>query len=203
MVMLFKLSFKGKIQQGYLVCYDTGELLEMKQGKTEKNIWCIDVKEMKEKFIYKFAINKTIRINDPMADEYMMMSNGEVWSVINNKKEKIVGYKDDLFKYAEIEVINKNKVQLIADIMTMDKIHTVSVLWYQSDGKIICFEEYCIIDEQVKIKEYVFELDLTDKVKRSGLYKTTLLIDGEQVYSNYFELVKLKNTEITYLDMIV
>lgn len=201
--MLFRMSFKEQVKQVYLVFFDKKCWIPMERSATEKNIWSIDIPVLNRRCVYKYAINKSIRINDPKADEYVIMSDGEVWSVVDKEKNESIAYKESLLKMISLTVLNKDMISLDTSILTEDKPHTVSIIWHQSNGKIVLFEEYCIMNEVKNVREYSFQLNLLNKQKRNGLYKVALLIDGEQVYSNYFCVSQMKNLTESYLDISI
>ena len=201
--MLFKMSYKEKVEQVYLVFFEDDYWIPMKRSETENGKWYVEVSISGKRCIYKYAINRSVRINDPFAEEYTVMPSGEVWSVTNTTNYQDSVYKNEIIKEVKLYMKNENEVALCAAILFSDELHSISLIWYQSNGKIIQFEEYAITEQKKKIRRCCFELDMNHKNKRQGLYKVAILVDGEQVYSDYFSFIHKRNRNESYIDISI
>jgi hypothetical protein len=68
-----------------LVFYNSEQLLILDM-ELKENIWFINVCNL-EKIIYKFLIDEKYLINDPNADNYILIENSGYWSCIKNKQK--------------------------------------------------------------------------------------------------------------------
>lgn len=68
-----------------LVLYNSEQLL-IQDMELKGNIWFINVCNLEE-IIYKFLIDEKYLINDPNADNYILIENSGYWSRIKNKQK--------------------------------------------------------------------------------------------------------------------
>lgn len=199
--MKFQFLFKSNIKQAYLHIYEQ-KIYSMKRNKYEPYLWEIDLPEINGECTYKFSIGNNIRLNDPKAKAYIKLQDGEVWSR-REYSDVLLDYscEDERFKYAKLEKDKLGLFSLKVELCVKNVLHSITVLWYQSDGKIFDFQEYPFISKYNHNKEIVFLANI--KSRQEGMYKVVLFLDGEQVYSDYFEVVKPREQTQIFFDKFI
>lgn len=155
-----------------------------------------------QEIVYKFILNNILRVNDANAVAYGKDENGEVWSkYINNSRRKQNEVRN--FKYSvsnkklkncskSVRTIiypNESIVWLNVFLNLSNEIHSVTVIWYDVEGKISLAQEKAIDLSHRKCAcnvklNFCMNLDKSDV--KEGIWKINLLIDGKVVIADYF-----------------
>ena len=192
--MYFKYTFKHNVSEIKLVFRNYDKIISMKRNIMNPFLWDCNIDLKEGVYLYKFAINSLIRLNDPTANEYICDEQGEVWSVIRvNSINNISSSSTAYILKAELQVY-LSKYAIINTELHCDKdIHSISLMWHQGNGKMIKFEEFCLHTMNNSLLHKTYILDTSSIPVTSGLYRVIIFIDGEQIYTNYFQMIKHKN----------
>lgn len=180
----------------------------------EDNCWFCQCD--REVIRYKFVVNDIIRLNDPIAKEYMHDEKWEVWSVPGERVEIL----PELDTYVISNNINngvKNavkKTQYIYDrpidiytgvsVRNVKGLHSLTYMCFQPDGSIYMLEESSI--GQFETNEADYEVIFKNRISRiqgrnaEGMWSIQLYMDGKCIVKDYFAIKRNVLSNIVLLD---
>lgn len=193
--------------------------IKMHRDETNKHVWRGEIILDAGIYLYKYVINPIVRVNDPDACEYDVDSEGEVWSKLvvgdmeyfeGSKGMKICGTQLSTMPNFSIVTavypITVKKIYLAVNIKLQSGVHSVSVIWYHGDGKIIRFEERAILTYECdvdKVCKAVFLLTVAEAFFVPGTCRVDILFDGRYMRANYFQILKKGENLRNYINVIV
>lgn len=168
---------------------------------------------------YKFFINGEIKLNDPMANMYLPDEKEELWStiIINEQNQRLYNneqYTVNLEDYAVTNTVTESPVAVNKKRFdkTVDKqvvirfefnnitgLHAVTVVWYDSYGRVYEFGENSLYSDEESTEQSVslwFWIDLDDAEKecQEGVWTLKLFIDGSYILEDQVTITRV----ITY-----
>lgn len=170
---------------------------------TEDNIWYATGDVLGEKCTYKLVLNENIYINDPYADEYVVLD-GEVWSVryqdgisAENEIERIEGFdivvsgqmnhavtaaKRQKIFYAQYE----KRVNVGVEFYSVFGVHELAVVW-ENPQQDIYHIDYKVVEPERAGERYGmliwFKMLLVevDREYQKGIWTAKILLDGRLI----------------------
>lgn len=180
----------------------------------EKGTWICNVNLPKGKYLYKFYINKSLKLNDPMAKCYLKDNNGEVWSVAlvnhQNKREIIessnhISIIDKVVTNRVYDDLRESKRKLYFNRYTDSKVfagfelgnilglHAITAIWINPNSCTHHISEHTIEvkkDDKNNSTIVWFWLDLQEKLRDypKGMWKIKLFINGKYIIEDYVSI---------------
>ena len=173
--------------------------------------WKVELELGEGTYCYRFLINNCVYLNDPLADEYVIIDE-EVWARFKVTLEKKEMNSRGIATYLNHTISNRlgsslqsvpmqkefykpldKRVVLGIEIDPIIGIHEVVTIWYRPDGLIhhICYETLEVTnDKEAKaaLTWSVLRLDENNREYITGMWTVMVTVDGELVAQDRFYL---------------
>ena len=205
MVFDFKVNLYGISKVEIIICDDSWneQVIEMYQNEQS---WYRELDIDNERIIYRYRINNgIITINDSNADYYIKDNSMKVWSVrqSNDYKENEKGkpeIKEYIItdrvmnsickSYSKKQFVNNDIIKIVigTKIERIKDIHSLTVIWYQPDGRIYRIDERTVESEEDVVAKVWFWLN-SNEMKGDffrGVWTVEIFLDGRSVIKDNF-----------------
>lgn len=170
------------------------------------NSWFRELNTNNKRVVYRYRINDgIISMNDPDADYYIKDSSMVVWSVrefkdCKDEKKANLNIKEYIITdrvmnsiskyYSKKQFVNNDiaKIAIGTKVENIKGIHSISVIWYQPDGRIYRLDERTIESEENVIAEVWFWMNTNDMKGDfyKGIWTLEVFLDGRSVIKDNF-----------------
>ena len=177
----------------------------------EGEAWIYEAKLPPGEYYYKFLINETILLNDPLANSYVPRKEGEeeLWSYmkVNGFGERLYNNSQYTVNVAEYQLsaaaterggMEKHMFSAILDKKVVARfgfnqvtgIHAVTVLWCDYTGTVQEYAEQMLLPEENpgKLAVLWFWLNLEERKQPEERWTAKLFIDGEFILEDSFQI---------------
>lgn len=172
--------------------------------------WCVSVNVSENRFIYKFLLNDYIYLNDPYANEFLLI-NGEVWSsryqektyrhILKERKKEIeYVFSNQMSNSVQTREMKKvffpsidSKVVVGVELRQFFGIHELVLLWYDSNRKLQHID-YQVVQPKDGQEEYtvVYWFQMLSSYfcveEECKIWEVKIVLDGELFVTDYLKI---------------
>lgn len=173
--------------------------------------WKVELELEEGIYSYRFLVNNCLYLNDPLADEYVIIDE-EVWSQFNVTLEDKETNSRGVAEYSNHVISNRlgnslqsvpvqrefykpldKRVVLGLELDPILGLHEVVTIWYRPDGIIyhICYETLEVAESEgfkAGLVWFLMKLDEAEREYTMGIWTVIVTVDGKIVAQDKFDL---------------